>query len=382
MVRPQSFEKPTGFRDFTPPFARKKRLLEERLQRQFSKWGYQEILTPTLEFYDTVGSASAVAEQRMFKCMDREGNTLVLKPDQTAPIARVVASLLKEEPLPIRLSYHSSVFRAQESETGRKAELLQSGIELIGLAGPEADVEVIRLAMEAVRACESTPFQIAIGHIGLLDTWLKERIEQNEQVIALKQALEQRNLAGYQQYVEQWINDQKLKDELLALLRVRKHPQESPFFQGSLQTDHQHLLDAWELLMALGEAESIVFDPSLTGNVGYYTGIVFEAYAADSGFPLLSGGRYDQLLSSFKRPLPATGFALQLDRLLEVSSLQEVEPSSTWVYYEQAYKQKAFLVAQEMREQGNVVILKRVDSILVDQEIDRDDLHVIYIGKE
>ncbi len=114
MGKLRQFEKPTGFRDFPPPTAAKKRLLERRVQTCFQQWGYREVLTPTLEYFDTVGAASAIPEYKMFKLIDREGKTLVLRPDLTAPIARMVSSVMKDEPLPLRLFYHASVFRAQD----------------------------------------------------------------------------------------------------------------------------------------------------------------------------------------------------------------------------------------------------------------------------
>lgn len=137
MAKPREFEKPTGFRDFPPSLAAKKRAVEERIHRCFERWGYQEVITPTLEYHDTVGRASAIPEEKLFKLIDREGKTLVLRPDQTAPIARVVGSVLREVPVPLRLLYHGSVFRAQERSAGRNAEFFQSGVELVGRLRPK-----------------------------------------------------------------------------------------------------------------------------------------------------------------------------------------------------------------------------------------------------
>lgn len=365
MGKPRSFEKPMGFRDHLPPFAHKKRWVEGKLQEQFFQWGYDEICTPTLEFHETVGNASAVSEQRMFKCMDREGNTLVLKPDQTAPIARVVASVLKEEPLPVRLCYHTSVFRAQENETGRKAEYFQSGVELIGITDVEGDAEVIMLAMEVIKACEIKSFQLAIGHIGWLDAWMRERLDNEIVIHELKSRLEQRDLAGYRQLIEELSLTVEVHEELLAILRVQATPLDFRFYRqrtrsATVKASLDQLQEVWDLLDAFGFGAQVVFDPSLTGNVGYYTGIVFEGYASGSGFPLLSGGRYDQLLENFNRSLPATGFALQTDRLLEESPLTKQDRPIVEVFYSHDQRHQAFAEAKKGRANGKRVILQRI----------------------
>lgn len=363
MGKPHSFEKPTGFRDFLPPLAEKKRLIEERVHRRFLQWGYQEIHTPSLEFKDTVGEASQVAEQKMFKCMDHEGNTLVLKPDHTAPIARAVAAMHQTESLPIRLCYHGPVFRAQESETGRKAEFFQSGVELLGIYGTEGDVEVMLLALESIKACEITSFQLSIGHIAWLDAWLDERLPNEKEKVHLKRCLVQRDLVGFRQQVAALSLEPKQREELLAVLRIQSEPGNFSYFRERTESSVVHqaldqLQEVFTLLSALGYQEQVVFDPSLVGSLDYYTGIVFEGYAQESGFPLLSGGRYDHLLSHFSQPLPATGFALRTERLMEVSPLRPTSLPVVEIIYTEEQKEAAFSKAESLRKNGHSVILR------------------------
>ncbi|MGZ4032997.1 MAG: ATP phosphoribosyltransferase regulatory subunit, partial [Tumebacillaceae bacterium] len=143
MNKPILFEKPRGVRDVLPPLAARKREVEKSIAKVFSRWGYEEIVTPTFEYADTfLNGAFRSDEDNMFKFIERSGRTVVLRPDMTAPIARVVSSLLKEQPLPIRLSYDASIFRTQDSTAGRDAEFTQAGVELIGDATPDADAEV------------------------------------------------------------------------------------------------------------------------------------------------------------------------------------------------------------------------------------------------
>lgn len=375
MHQPKSFEKPMGFRDYPPRLAQKKREMEHRVQSCFAQWGYQEIVTPTLEFYETVGKASAISEQKMFKCMDRDGNTLVLRPDQTAPIARVVSSILREESLPMRLCYHANVFRAQENEAGRSAEFYQSGVELIGLSSAWADAEVIALSIETLKACEIPGFRLSIGHVGFVQAWMEERLYDQDIIVQLKTFFEQRNMVGYQHLVEKLSIESSTKEELLALLQV--HPDPFGFFEERTESEVvkesiHHLREVWDYLKDWGFDSNITFDPTLTGSVHYYTGVIFEGYAESSGFPLLSGGRYDQLLKRFGRDLPATGFALKMDRLMEATPLDLDAPKTINIYFPVQLRAEAFHQARRFRQEGKSVILH------VDKDKSKDQVIIIH----
>lgn len=132
MSKPKGFEKPAGVRDYLPRAVKKLRKIEHDVLHCMSRWGYQQMITPTLEYYDTVGVASSTSDQKLYKLLNNRGQALVLRSEMTAPVARVVSSLLKDEPLPLRLSYHANVFRAIEEEAGREAEFFQTGVELVG----------------------------------------------------------------------------------------------------------------------------------------------------------------------------------------------------------------------------------------------------------
>ncbi|WP_124728366.1 ATP phosphoribosyltransferase regulatory subunit [Staphylospora marina] len=361
-MRPEMFEKPVGFRDYPPAWIARKRWLERNVEERFRLWGYREIATPSLEFLDTVGEASAIDESRMFKCMDRDGRTLVLRPDQTTPIARMVCSSLKHEPLPLRLYYHAGVFRAQEREAGRDAEFFQSGVELVGASGPEADAEVILLAMEALNACGLDAFRIVLGHVGLLDAWLREAAGDSGSSV-LKKRLVRRDWAGFLQALGREVPSASKRERLLAVLRpaegeeVDRRLRElsaAPEAAGAAAD----LGTLWNHLRTAGDADRLVFDPCLTGSLGYYTGVYFEGYAEGNGFPLLGGGRYDGLYVRFGRELPATGFALKTDRVMEVSPLVSDEPTRVSVRFSPEMWGEACREARLLRERGSVAVLR------------------------
>ncbi|PTX59636.1 ATP phosphoribosyltransferase regulatory subunit [Melghirimyces profundicolus] len=361
MAKPREFEKPMGVRDFPPELVSKMKWVEERVEERFRAWGYREVWTPTLEFFDTVGRAGAIEEHKLFKLLDGEGRTLVLRPDQTAPIARVVSSLMRNHPFPLRLCYHANVFRAQEREAGRNAEFFQSGVELVGDDTPEADAEVIALAVEALEACGVRNIQIAVGHIGLLDALLMEYIEDPEAVSRLKESLGRRNLVEFRERVRDLDVAPERREDLFSLLSSRGERR----LLDRLETgDHgkavgdavSHLKEMWEALEDWDVASRVELDLSLVGSLEYYTGMYFEGYGSD-GFYLLSGGRYDHLLGQFGRPGPARGFALKTDRLIMAGPGQPERPERIALIYPRRYRQEACRMAGRLRRKGKCVTL-------------------------
>ncbi len=183
------FEKPIGMRDTLPHMYATKKNVREQLEQEMTSWGYQMIETPTLEYYETVGIESAILDQQLFKLLDQQGNTLVLRPDMTAPIARLVASSLKGEPYPQRLAYESTVFRAQQYEGGKPAEFDQVGIELVGDGTVSADGEVISLMIAALKRAGLTRFKVAVGHVGFVNAFLIEVVGNEQRADTLRRYL-------------------------------------------------------------------------------------------------------------------------------------------------------------------------------------------------
>lgn len=362
MGKPREFEKPMGVRDFLPEVARKKAWVERQVENRFTAWGYREVITPTLEYFDTVGGASAIDEDKLFKLLDGQGKTLVLRPDQTAPIARVVASLMRDEPLPLRLFYHANVFRAQEREAGRSAEFFQSGVELVGDDSPEADAEVLALAVEALQACQVGSIQLAIGHIGLLDALLMEQLQSRQAANLLRECLSRRNLVEFRRRVLSLDLDDGGKELLLSILdqrgddRILRRWKETdcPRVQEAIA----HLEGIWDTLCDWGLDHFMVIDLSLVGSLDYYTGLYFEGYGAASYY-LLSGGRYDRLLQRFERPAPARGFALKTERLIMAGTGEIPMKDGITLVYDRSSRRRAFWEARRLREEGKAVTLRQ-----------------------
>lgn len=212
------FEKPLGMRDTLPEIYEKLELIRTTGRALLRERGYELIKTPSVEYYDTVGKASAISDARLFKLVDSQGNTLVLRPDMTTPIARVATSKLLKEKIPQRLAYFANVFRAQQREGGRPAEFDQMGIELIGDNSVYADAEVIMTAIDLVKAYQITDFKVTIGHAGVLSCILKDYTESDAQADDLNDLLVQRNFVGFEEAVLAFDLPKTKSDALLAYI--------------------------------------------------------------------------------------------------------------------------------------------------------------------
>jgi ATP phosphoribosyltransferase regulatory subunit len=372
MSKPKVFEKPSGLKDFLPDAAKQLRQVERQVLACMERWGYSEIITPTLEFYDTVGIASSTEDRKLFKLLDRNGTMLVLRSDITTPIARVVSSLLKEQSFPIRLSYHASVFRAIEAEAGRGAEFYQTGIELVGDASPEADAEVIALAIASLKAAGVNRFKIALGHAGFLNGLYEEILAgRTEDERLLKNCLVNRDYVGYREKLQLLGLAPADQHKLEGLLRLRGGYEigeqalmltTNPLAEQSIK----HLNEIWNVLEAYEVSEHIVIDLTMVGDFEYYTGMTFEGYAADHGFPVCSGGRYDKLLGQFGRPAPATGFALKTNRILEVvNQMTEHSAPKVLIIYDAEHRMEALKHAGKLRSDSKMIT---VETIFVNED--------------
>ncbi len=220
---------PRGARIYLPDEAARKRHVEERLFDVFRRWGYREIVTPTFEFADVLAVGTDVAVQdSMFTLVDREtGRVLALRADITPQIARIVATRLRDEPKPVRLAYVTNVFRYDEPRVSHYREFYQAGVELIGLEKPEAEVEVIAMAIEGLRALGLERFQLDLGHPdffrGLLEEVKTDPAHQHE----LRQALARKDVGTLERVVGELAPPAHVGDALCALpdaVRPRGRP--------------------------------------------------------------------------------------------------------------------------------------------------------------
>lgn len=370
----RKFEKPLGMRDSFPLINEKKERVRDIGRRFFQSRGFDFIKTPTVEYYETIGKASAIPDSSLFKLVDRQGETLVLRPDMTTPIVRVATSKLLKEQIPLRLAYFANVFRAQEHEGGRPAEFEQMGVELIGDDSVYADAEMIITASEFVQELGIDSYRLTVGHAGLLQSILTQLTQSEEQVKELRKLLVEKNMVGFEDAVRTFglsnQDEQRFIEFIGQASNVQSIQQLRPFIDETNDaqvTMFSYLNDLSSLLENAGLSKMITYDLTLTSEMTYYTGMLFEVFASGSGFAIGNGGRYDGLLQAFNSDVGATGFGLRVDRLLEVMTTTTICEPHTLIFFDSANYAKAVHKAIKLRNQGIRTTIQYKESV-EDQE--------------
>jgi ATP phosphoribosyltransferase regulatory subunit len=314
---------PPGTRDVLPDEMRELRALTDRMRAAFEEAGYGEVWTPALEYEEVLRTGDARAAGAGYRLFDDQGQVLALRSDMTIPIARLVATRYREADPPFRLCYFAHAYRAVERGSGQAREFLQGGVELIGVPGPEAEAEVVATSVAALDAAGLRRHRIGVGD-GSLYRMLLEALEIPEEGHqAALESLSRRDLVGLE----------RLVSELGASVEARKLLLELPALRGGaeiLDRAHGPVAGAMDGLRALGAlleergvADRVIFDLGLVRELGYYTGAVFEVYDPAVGFALGGGGRYDELIGRFGRPLAACGIALDVHRVHVAQAAEE-----------------------------------------------------------
>jgi len=322
---------PKGARIYLPDEAERKRHVERRLFDVFGRWGYREIVTPTFEFFDAIAVGTDPAlQENMFKFVDREtGRMLALRADITPQIARVVATRLRYEPKPLRLGYVTNVFRYDEPQLAHYREFYQAGVELVGLDKPEAEVEVIAMTVEGLRALGLARFQIDVGHPDFFRGLMEEVKTDGARARDVRTALARKDLSALERLVGELAPPAHVGDALLALPSLFGGGDVLERAGALARTARSeravaNLAEVHRLLGIYGLADAVLLDLGEVRGFDYYSGMYFEAYVADFGASVAAGGRYDQLLARFGYDCPAVGFAFDVARALSVMEAQGV----------------------------------------------------------
>jgi ATP phosphoribosyltransferase regulatory subunit len=323
---------PHGVQDRFLAEAARRRQAEAVVRECFARWGYQEVIPPTFEFYENLSiGASAELQEAMYRFLDQKGRTLALRADFTPQMARMAATKLFDQPMPLRCSYVGSLFRYEEPQAGRKREFTQAGIELIGADTAEADAEVVALSIAALEALELRSFQVNLGQMAFFRSVTRGLPE--EILFAVRDAIDHKNqarLLGALDRAGLTGNRAKLLRSLPALIGgpdVLEEARELSVNLGESEGTSaalERLSKVYRLLQAYGVADRVILDLSEVRGMDYYTGITFRGVAPGLGWPVLSGGRYDELIARFGRPLAAIGFGIGIERALLIQSHQGV----------------------------------------------------------
>jgi ATP phosphoribosyltransferase regulatory subunit len=303
---------PAGVRDWLPHELARKREIEQKIRGIFTRWSYQEVLTPGFERFDVLesGLGEALTEET-FRFSDRQANALALRPEMTTPIARLVSTRMRDAKLPLRLSYIAPAYRYEEPQEGRMREFTQAGIELIGWGDVEADGETLFMAVEVLDAVGLGDACFDINDANVVDGVLEGLGIPVVRRKGCKRAIAQRNVVALREHDARLAEFALLRGRLDAVRGVR------PL---CATTASQAGLDRLERLLEraaeLGIENRVTIDFALLRDLEYYTGFVFEGYIDELGFSLCGGGRYDGLLPRFGLDVPAVGWMCGIERLL------------------------------------------------------------------
>lgn len=358
---------PYGTKDLLPQEAAGKRAIEERLAAMFRRWGYDEVITPTMEFLDTFTKGdNEKRESGLFKFFDRSNQILALRSDMTTPIARVAASRLKDAPTPLKLSYIDNVFRYEQAQAGRQCEFYQAGVELLGIPDASADAEVIAIAVEALLEAGLPNFRISLGQVEFVNGIMEASGLSDDEVDRVKAAMIHHDLVA----LDAVLDATALTDDMKELIR------QIPILHGGEELLNEvyqkvknaksraalsNLAEIYRLLACYGVEKYIHFDLGIIRDLDYYTGMVFEGYAPGLGFPICGGGRYDQMLKSFGTDCPATGFSVGIERImlsLERQGLAaDLRKKDVYIGWKHGKMPEAIQEANRLRAEGLCVEL-------------------------
>ena len=293
---------------------RELRAMTDRVREVFERAGYGEVYTPALEYEGTFGRADMNASRPAYRMFDEHGQVLVLRSDMTVPIARLVATRYRDAEPPMRFCYFAHAYRGVRPQRGQSREFLQAGVELIGAGSPEGTAEVLSVLCAALDAAGLQTYRIGLGDASTYPTLLDGLNVDPDRRNHILTELVDGDFVGLEREVRSLGVDPADAELLLRAPQTRGGPEVLEGLEGPLHTAVTGMR-AVHALLAPTVAERIIFDLGLIRSLGYYTGAIFQVYDPAYGVPIGIGGRYDELLGQFGRPLPAVGFALNVERL-------------------------------------------------------------------
>lgn len=341
---------PEGTKDLLFQECAAQRKIIETLRGTFEGKGYHEVITPGFEFYDVFSSNSMYFPQEsMYKLIDHKGRLLAMRPDSTIPIARMTATKLKGHELPIRLYYAQRIYRQQPELRGRSSEIMQMGIELVGLSSFESDIEILTSGMEAMSSCCACDFRIELGHIGIYKLLMDNLDATAEQKESIHSLIASKNYAGLSDILESFPESKttEILQELPKLFGGREALDKArKLFNGYDEKLLEMLSYLERIFQGLVDLnmDKVMIDFGLVHQAEYYSSLIFRGYISSAGEPVLSGGRYDELFKDFGESLPATGFGINVDQLASLL-LKEDEPNADPGAQDESRKQNSIRIA-------------------------------------
>ena len=388
---------PEGVRDVYGKECARKLTIENKINNIFNLYGFHNVQTPTFEFFDIFNKErGSVPSKNLYKFFDREGNTLVLRPDLTPSIARIAEKNYMDVNVPIKLCYNANTYINNSELQGKLKEITQLGCELIGDDSVEADAEMVALVVNSLKSAGFDKFLVEIGQVDFYKGLLEECGFEDDVEEELRVRIENKNFFGVEELLDSKDITSNVKDTFLKLPSlfgssdVLDKAKELATNEKSLKAIEK-LEEVYSILVDYGVADYISFDLGMLSNFNYYTGIIFKAYTYGTGDAIVAGGRYDKLLSQFGKDSAAIGFAVYMDQLLMAMSSQKMEGDTDYVYevliYDTELRKTALQLATGLREKGiKTELIPKKENISIDEyvEFKKEDgaVNVTYVSKD
>ncbi|MCD8078687.1 MAG: ATP phosphoribosyltransferase regulatory subunit [Lachnospiraceae bacterium] len=382
----QLLHTPEGVRDYYNQECARKQAICDRVRSLFALYGYQEIQTPVFEYFDIFNAErGSVASRDMYKLFDRDGETLVLRPDFTPAIARCAAKYFPDETMPVRLSYLGNTYVNNRSLRGQLKESMQAGVELVGESSVEANAEVLALVIDVLRQLGLSRFQIEVGDVRYFDGILQGSGISDDVRNELRACIENKNRFGLEELLEKHQISGEVAEVLTQLPQMFGDPEETLKQARRLAGENEMSLKAVDRLEALyhcmdvwGMSAYITFDLGMLGNHNYYTGIIFKGYTYGTGDCIVVGGRYDNLMGQFGKDAPSVGFGINIDTLMQAMMRQKIDlpgrPAGVLLLYAENRYQEAVVAAAGYRAQSIPVHLVKKEG--------QDEAHLFEYARE
>jgi ATP phosphoribosyltransferase regulatory subunit len=351
---------PQGVRDFPPERAEEIRRVEECLLEEFTRWGYRRVITPLFEFLETISvGLGEDLRDKVLKFVDPStGEVVALRPDITPQVVRIVATQLRDRTEPLRLCYNGRVIRYEEKGSGKEREIFQVGCELVGLSSPEADAEIIALAVKSLGKLGIKDIVLDVGHNGLLRFLLKRAGDIRKEI---EEALKKKDQEALGKATQKASVPGKIKEIILSLPELYGGREILGKFK-KINILKKYVKELEDVLSVVDEFQlncEINIDLGELRGFNYYTGVTFEVISPYMSSPLLRGGRYDELIGKYGYDSPATGFAVDVESVLSVTRthLENSQIHFTVIPKNLSLRREAIRLAEWLRSSGFKVIL-------------------------
>jgi len=365
---------PQGVQDTHSNVYEVKEKIISNIKQVFKAFGYRQILTPTFEYYDLFLKAKrTIRKDEMFKLIDEKGEILVLRPDITTPIARLAASYGNQKDNRLKFFYSTNIFRINRENNCSRKEFTQAGIEYIGNNSEDADGEICAAAIDCFLSCSITDFKIDLGQAAFFKGLVKEINIDNEEIKMLKNLIEHKNFAEVKEISRKLNVSEKVKNVIDKM----------PYLYGDackvfdmakdlvlnkeMEDSLLNLKKVYGVIKDYSYESHVSVDLGLINHIDYYTGVIFKGYLNNYGKEVMSGGRYDDLVSEYGHEIPATGMGINVDELIEAMELMDLidnKSSSTdfALLYNEKHRKEAVRISKKLRDQGKIVETDKIEN--------------------